>query len=60
MILTWILVGTAVALFVLGTIYAWRNRPARDMNDPDGEQKYLSAFNITNAKDFGFYKRPRD
>ena len=57
--LTWLLVGGFVVMLVAGLIYAWRNRPARDPNDPDGEQTYLTGFNIANSRDFGFYKRPR-
>jgi hypothetical protein len=59
-IFTWVLVIGGAALLVLGIAYAWRNRPVRDAGDPeDGEQAYLSAFNIANAKDFGLYQRPR-
>lgn len=60
MILTWILVVGGAALLLFGIVYAWRNRPVRDAGDPEnGEQAYLTAFNIANAKDFGFYQRPR-
>ena len=42
---------------VAGFVVAWRNRPVRDKRDPEGEQRYLTAFNIANVKDFGAYKR---
>jgi hypothetical protein len=48
-------------VFVLGLVaslvYAWRNRPVRAADD--GEQKYLTTFNIANVKDFGAYNRRR-
>jgi hypothetical protein len=59
-VLTWILVGGGAMLLMCGIVWAWRNRPVRAPEDSDdGELTYLRGFNITNSRDFGFYKRPR-
>ena len=61
MLLTWVLVGGAVAMLVAGIVWAWRSRPLGSPEHwDDGETKYLQAQNIAKAQDFGLSQKYRD